>query len=129
MFRLRPEAEAVLPPEALAVCEAFLSGFAPSVRVSLRSVVLFGIHARRYDAAAEFEFLVLTESPTRELRTSVSIATEAAERLAVSASDLSGVRVTCVSRFEETNATAVTNRLLANARREGVVLWVGESAR
>lgn len=126
MFRLRPQAEAAMTPEALAVCDAFLRGLSPSLVAAVRSVVLFGAQARRFDAAAEFDVLVLSEAGSRELKTSVGIATEAAERAAALASDQCGLQVTIVSRFDEANASGAMNRLLANARREGIVLWSRE---
>lgn len=122
MFRLSPVATTRLTPEAQLVCETFLGALAPFTRPKIRAVRLFGPQARRFEAEAPYDLLVVVDERSIEVRTSVAVAVSAAESQANVP-----VQVTVASAFEETGATGPLARLLHNARREGVELWAREA--
>lgn len=122
MFHLASTAQARLTPEACTVAESFCGALPPYVRRQLRSIRLFGVQARRFDPDAPFELLVLADERTVEVKTAVSIAT-----FAVESSGLYQARATVTTPAEVDKPGPQLVRLLVNAQREGVDLWVRES--
>lgn len=121
MFLLDSSAASQLAPETLAAAELFLGALPPSARQHLRSVRLFGAHARRFEPEAALELLIETDRRSIEVRTALALATHAVE----SEGEIT-VQLTVVTPFEVSEATGVLARTLGNARREGLDLWVRE---
>lgn len=118
MFRLAAQAYARLTPEAQTVAEVFLGSLPPFARNAMRKVELFGNQARRFEPDLPFDLLVVVDEPTVEIKTALSIAASMVE----SAAEQSVMLVTVAST--ELNAPSPPiQRVLQNARREGVALW------
>lgn len=121
MFLLDPTAASQLAPETLMAAELFMGALAPSAAKHLRRVRLFGPHARRFEPEAALELLVETDKRSIEVRTALSLATQAVESEGAVV-----VELTVVTPFEASEATGLLARTLGNARREGLDLWVRE---
>jgi hypothetical protein len=119
MFHLASTAQARLSPEACAVAESFCGALPPYVRRQIRSIRLYGIQARRFDPDAPFELLVLADDRSLEVKTAVSIAT-----FAVESGGLYEARATVATPAELDKPAGQLGRLLQNAQREGIDLWV-----
>src|SRR4051812_46592341 len=122
MIRLGSAAQSQLSPEACQVVESFLAALPPYVQKQIRSVRLFGSQARRFDPEAPFELLVLAEARSMEVKTAVSIGV-----FAVESAGLYAARATVTTPDEISRPSQQLARLLRNAEREGIDLWVRES--
>lgn len=118
MFRLALHAQARLSPEACSVAELFLAALPPYLQSRIQSVRLFGPQARRFEPEASFDFLVVADERSPELKTAVTVGTASVEREGLFAT----ATVTTVAEMNQPSPTV--SRLLQNARREGVDLWV-----
>lgn len=119
MFRVLPSALVALSPEACTVAESFVASLPAKAATQIRSIRLFGIQARRFDPEAVFEFLIVSDERSVEVRTAVGVA-----RSAVESEGLYTTAITVATADEFAGPPDKQGRALRNARREGVDIWV-----
>jgi len=119
MLRLAAQACSRLSPEARDVAEIFLRALPPFAGGSVRAVRLYGGQARRFEPETPFDLIVLVDDRTLEVRTALAIAASV-----VQAETTHVVEVQSASTDDLASPPPGLARALANARREGVDLWV-----
>jgi hypothetical protein len=105
------------------MADCFLSALPRQVERSIRSIRLFGPQARRFDPESPFDLLVVADAGDPGLRTAVAIGVSAVE-----SGGLYEATATVASAAELERPTPHLSRLLRNAAREGVDLWVRDSS-
>lgn len=96
----------------------FLAALPPASSRELRAVVLYGPQARRHEPDLPFDLLLRVEHASRELKAGLSLASSAVQR-----ERDRELRLEVVTEEEEKAPSPALQRLLQNARREGVGLW------